>query len=331
MKDQISKIKFQNSIPAITGIGIFIFFVLTLPSCERNFIEDDLTGKRITILAPADQDTLSTASPLFWWNEIAGARNYRLQIVYPDFNAPQQLIYDTLVEGDRIYPVLVPGYTYQWRIRPENGSSQGDWTLRNLTIDSTVSLSTQNILISSPASNSYATSSSTISFAWNAISGINFYRIEITNTTSGATVSSTTTSVNSFSYTFPQGEYAFSVRAENNTSFTPWAQRTFSVDQTAPTAPVLVSPANAAFYSTVPSTQVFDWTNAADALTDSLYIGTDSTFTGGIQAALLLNSSQSNYSWTGAQSSTIYFWRVRSTDAAGNRSNYSSTFKFTVN
>jgi hypothetical protein len=305
--------------------------ILLFGGCRKDFIESDLSGKLVSILAPADEDTVSTTTPLFWWNEIEGTRNYHIQVVYPDFTSPQILLYDTLVDADRFYPNLNPGYTYHWRIRPENSSSNGDWVTRSLTIDSTVSLSAQSVVITSPATNGYATSLSTVSFVWNAISGITFYRIDITNTTSGTNVTSTTTTLNTFSYTFPQGNYSFSVRAENATSFTPWSIRTFSIDQTAPTAPQLIAPAHLTFYPTPPSLVNFDWSSATDALTDSLYISTDSTFTTGIQSAVLLNSSQSAYTWTGAQASTVYYWRVRSMDAAGNRSNYSTTFKFTDN
>jgi hypothetical protein len=313
-------------------LAILFFFALILfTACRKDFIESDLTGKILVILAPSNQDTVSTTTPLFWWNELEGARHYHLQIIYPDFNSPQTLVYDTLIEDDRFYPTLAPGATYHWRIRPENSVYEGEWVTRSITIDSTVSLNAQTVVITSPASNGYATSNSNISFTWNSIPGAALYRIDIINTTSGSNVTTTTTTVNAFSYTFPQGNYSFSIRAENSTSFTPWSARTFSIDQTAPTAPQLIAPANTTFYPTPPAFINFDWSSATDALTDSLYISTDSTFTTGIQAALLLNSSQSNYAWTGAQASTVYYWRVRSIDAAGNRSNYSTIFKFTDN
>lgn len=300
-------------------------------SCRKDFIESDLNGKLVAVLAPADEDTVSTTTPLFWWNELEGTRSYHLQIVYPDFISPQALLYDTLVDADRFYPDLSPGRTYHWRIRPENSSSHGDWNTRSLTIDSTVSLSAQSVVITSPAMNGYATPNSSVSFLWNTTTGATLYRIDITNTTNGANVTTTTTTLNTFSYTFPQGNYSFRVRAENATSFTSWTTRTFSIDQTAPTAPQLIAPAHLMFYGSPPATINFDWSSATDALTDSLYISTDSSFATGIQTAVLLNASQSAYSWAGAQAATIYYWRARSMDAAGNRSNYSSTFKFIVN
>lgn len=308
-----------------------ILCTVLVASCEHDFIEDDLTGKIVSIIAPADQDTVSTSSPIFWWNEISGARSYRLQIVYPDFNTPQQLLYDTAITGDRFYPSLQAGYTYQWRIRPENGSSEGDWVTRTLTIDSSVSLVNQTLVITNPATNGTSSASSTVNFNWNTVSAATFYRLEITNTTTGVSAASTTTTLNGFSITLAQGSYELKVRAENAASFTAWSYRTFTIDLTAPSVPVLVAPANNTFYSTAPSSILFDWTNSTDAYTDSLEISTDSTFATGIQLQTLLSASQSTYTWSAVQAQTTYFWRVRSIDAAGNKSNYSSVFKFIVN
>lgn len=305
--------------------------LLFVTSCEQDFIEDDLTGKIVTVLAPADNDTTATATPLFWWNELSGALTYRIQIVYPDFTAPQQLLYDTAVSGDRFYPALVPGNTYYWRIRPENGSSEGDWITRRLTIDSSVSLSSQSVIITLPATNGTATATSTVSFTWNTVSGATFYRTDITNTSTGANVASNTTTVNNFTTTLAQGNYEFRVRAENTNSFTSWSSRTFSIDQSAPTVPQLIFPADNAYYASTPSSIVFDWSNDATASTDSLEIATDSLFTSGIVLQILQSATQSNYTWTGAQASTTYFWRVRSIDLAGNKSNYSSIFSIIVN
>lgn len=305
--------------------------VFFLNACEHDFIEDDLTGKIVSVMAPADDDTVESAVPLFWWSEINGARTYRLQIVYPDFDAPQQLLYDTAVEGDRFYPSLVPGNTYYWRIRPENGSSEGDWVTRRLTVDSSTSLANQNVVITLPAANGYATASSSVPFSWNAMSAASYYRLEIVNTATAASVISTTVTTTSYQYTLAQGNYELKVRAENSASFTAWSTRTFSVDQTAPVTPTLIAPADNSFFTSVPSTLTFDWTSSSDALTDSLFVSTDSTFASGNILALALSATQGGYNWTGALGGTVYFWKVRSVDSAGNRSNYSAVYRFDVN
>ncbi|HTF04831.1 MAG TPA: hypothetical protein VK826_12435 [Bacteroidia bacterium] len=305
--------------------------VLLFVACEHDFIEDDLTGKTVTILAPAADDTVATSSPIFWWNEIAGARSYRVQIVLPDFTSPQQLVYDTAVVGDRFYPSLIAGSTYYWRIRPENGSSEGDWITRRITVDSSVSLANQTVTITLPASNNTSTSSGTVPFSWNSVAGAQLYRMDVTNTTSGANVVTTTSTVNNYTATLAQGNYEFRVRAENSSSFTAWSTRTFSVDQAAPTVPLLIFPADDAFYASAPSAIAFDWGNSTDAFTDSLEVATDSTFSTGVVLAVSLSATQSTYTWTGVQGNFTYFWRVRSFDAAGNASNYSAIFRFDVN
>lgn len=312
----------------------FLFLIpiaLLCYSCEDDFIEDDLTGKMVTILAPADNDTVSTSTPLYWWSEIDGARTYRIQIVYPDFNAPQQLLYDTSVSGDRFYPSLSPGNSYAWRIRPENGSSEGEWITRRITVDSSVSLSAQTVIITQPSANNSSSSSSSMLLTWNTVTAASLYRIELTNLTSGTLITSTTTTLNSYSIVLAQGSYEFRVRAENSSSITAWSSRLFTIDQTAPTIPVLVFPADNAFYASAPGSITFDWTSSNDAYTDSLEVATDSTFASGIVLQLQLSASQGFYPWTGAQSATTYFWRVRSQDLAGNRSNNSAVFRFIVN
>ncbi len=312
-------------------LPLFIFALLILNSCEHDFIEDDLTGILVSVIAPSDDDTVQVASPLFWWNEIEGARGYRLQIVYPDFSSPQQLVYDTLIDGDRFYPDLSPGNTYYWRLRPENGSSEGEWLTRRLTVDSSVSLANQTIVITSPMSNGFATSNSSVAFTWNSLSAASYYRVEIVNTATTATVVATTLTTNSYQYTLSQGNYELRVRGENSSSFTQWSSRTFIVDQTAPVAPALVTPVDNSFYATVPSTLAFDWTSGSDSQIDSLFISTDSTFTTASVLELALGAAQGGYNWTGALASTVYFWRVRSVDAAGNLSNYSAVYRFDVN
>jgi hypothetical protein len=313
-----------------TNIALLLLFVL-LSSCEHDFIEDDLSGITVSVIAPTDNDTVQSATPLFWWNEIDGARSYRVQIVYPDFYAPQQLLFDTAVEGDRFLPDLQPGLTYEWRIRPENGSSEGDWVIRTLTIDSTISLSNQSVVITTPATNGFSTAFSTVAFTWNQINSATYYRVEIINTSTSAVVVSTTVTSTSYAYTLAQGSYEFNVRAENSNSFSPWSSRLFSVDQTAPVTPVLVAPTDNSFFTTPPTTLTFDWTSDSDALIDSLFVSTDSTFGNINVLQLALSASQGGYNWTGALSGTVYFWRVRSTDAAGNISNYSATYRFDVN
>lgn len=299
--------------------------VLLFSSCSKDFIEGDLSGKTVTILAPADNDTVATSTPFFWWQEISDARTYRLQIAQPSFAAPQQLLYDTAVAGDRFYPSLQPG-AYEWRIRPENGSSEGDYVTRTLTIDSSAGLSTQQVIFSAPLTNPFYTSSTNVSFAWNTISGASFYRIDVIDSANGSSVVSTTSLSPAFNYVFAQGTYRIMVRAENSTSFSPYTSRVFIVDTNAPTASAPQSPANSV--TGLSTTVNFTWiAQSSDRIGDSLLVSSDSTFA---TTALALYTTSQSYSGFAASSLTTYYWKLKTRDNAGNWSGYSARFKFST-
>jgi Asp-tRNA(Asn)/Glu-tRNA(Gln) amidotransferase A subunit family amidase len=312
---------------------IVIFLVFAFAACTNDYIVGDLTGKRVNILAPADSSTATTTSPLFWWSEINDATGYRIQIAFPNFTAPQQLVYDTLVSGDRFNPVLSAGRSYTWRIRPENGATEGDWVTRLIRIDSTISLSQQTVVITNPAVNA-SLQSGTVTFTWNALAQADLYRIELRNTVTQAILDNITVTATAWTKTgLADGSYQLKVRAENSVTseVTPYSSRNFTIDQNGPAAPTLTAPANSTTIF-LPTAVQLNWTSAADAVRDSLFISTDSTFA--TQTVFGFSSpAPLPYTWTGAQNtgSGYYYWRVRSYDAAGNFGTYSTRFRFRVN
>jgi len=315
--------KLRRFLPAAGGTFLCL---LLLNACSKDFIEYDLSGKTVTVLAPADGDTVNSPTPLFWWEEIADARDYRVQIVWPSFAAPQQLLYDTAVAGDRFYPSLQPGFTYEWRIRPENGSSTGNYVTRTLTVDSSAGLTNAQISFTAPAANPYYTNSTNVSYSWNSISNATFYRIEVIDSSNGSTFVSTTSTIPNFNYVYPAGMYRIQVRAENGTSFSPYASRVFIVDQASPTVSAPQSPADNAF--NVPTIVNFTWiAQASDRYGDSLLVSTDSTF---VTSSLSVFTTAQSYANFSASAATTYYWRLRTRDNAGNWSGYSSRFKFST-
>lgn len=300
-----------------------LFVPLTWAGCSKDFVEGDLSGKTVVILAPADNDTVNTSTPLFWWEEISDARTYRLQIVQPDFTAPQQILYDTAITGDRFYASLQPG-TYTWRLRPENGYTQGDYVTRTLTIDSSSGLSNQQIVFTTPAANPYYTNNTAMTFGWNAVSGASFYRVDVIDSSDQSVEVSTTSLINAFNYTFPAGTYRIQVRAENSTSFSAYTSRVFVIDTQAPTASVPQSPANNAIAQ--PALINFTWIGqSSDRLGDTLLVSTDSSFVNNVQR---FYTTATSYTGFNTSSNTTYYWKLRTRDAAGNWSGYSTRFKF---
>jgi hypothetical protein len=221
--------------------------------------------------------------------------------------------------------VLVPG-TYQWRIRALNGSSATPYVVRTLTIDSTTDLSSQTIILNSPANN-YATNASTVTFTCYGLYNATSYRWALKTHASGFTGSlvlpehlESDTSVTITGLT--EGYYDWGMRGETSLSSTLYASRSIYIDFTAPVTPSLDLPANGNT-ATGPGFNL-SWIHATDTgspLYDSVYIYNNAALTGITRTYKITSST--NVSDT--LSNGTYYWRVKTFDKAGNASGFSGS------
>lgn len=110
--------------------------------------------------------------------------------------------------------------------------------------------------------------------------------------------------------------YYWRVRAENQglQSFTTWQTRRFTLDQTAPSTPILTAPANQDTLSLSTDNLILEWTPATDADLDTLYIYADL-----LRDTLLFIQPMTETSYDLNQSSLSldnedYYWQLRSID-----------------
>jgi hypothetical protein len=292
-----------------------------LSSCE-DFFEPNLEKKDVTIIAPANNTVSTSFTQTFWWEELKGAEKYTLQIVRPSFSSVQQLILDTNVTSNKFSYTLQPG-TYQWRLQAINNSSETPFVTYTLTIDSTLNLSGQTLVLSSP-SDGYYTSEMQHNFSWLAMPNADAYIFQIFTSTGTPVGNAQATSSTGLSHTFiTEGTFKWRVFAQNAFSSSAYSERTITIDTTALPAPVLVSPANGA---TEPVPVQLSWTSNSASVQDNLTIYADTNMTTLIKDTL---TTLSTYNFFGT-STEDYFWRVRSKDAAGNWSSFSTTRKLIV-
>lgn len=128
------------------------------------------------------------------------------------------------------------------------------------------------------------------------------------------------------------GTYTWRVRAQNSDYETVYTVSSFQVDGddeldvTPPNTPQLAAPANGASLSQ--SSVSFTWTRediTGTAERDSIYIFSDESLTNLTSKALGANKT-----YTTSLTSGTFYWYVRAFDAAGNQSDPSSTFNFTI-
>jgi hypothetical protein len=310
------------------SIVISLLAVFYLIACQKDFIVKDIKDKSLTVLAPANNTVTTSNQISFWWEELDGAEKYNIQIVKPSFTNIIKLVADTNVKGTRFNMTLTPG-VYQWRIKGVNAGGSTPYQIYSFTIDSTSNLSGQLVSNVTPT-NSTITGNKRVAFSWNSLNAALQYQIQILNSSSGI-VKDTTTTLTTYTYSLPNvsASYSYKVRALNSTSVSQYnTPFTFTIDVTPPAAPTLSIPINA---SLVTATNSLTWVRSGtDVVFDSVFVANDSLFTSIVSTTktfsqtIVINTLQNAPTVT----NVFYWWRVRSVDAAGNRSGFSNQAKF---
>lgn len=307
--------------------------IITILICIAAFscgiiMETDLSDENVTLIAPADCTITTVQTHTFWWDYLADALKYNLQIVSPDFRSTLRLVADTNLSGNTFISTLAPG-SYEWRVTAYNESSYSDCDTFRLYIDTLSGLSNQYVVLTSPLNNSYLNKTD-IQFGWQPLVGATSYILEIRDSTwnYNQTIFSTPwLSETNYSYNnFQEGVYSWGVFAYDASSNTNSNVSTavFTIDKTAPEEPTFTSPANGDTLDTSPYN--LEWTHPLASLasiTDSLVISSDSLFND--PDIYILNTTVFSLS---SMEDGKYFAKVKSFDAAGNQGGYSQPRKF---
>lgn len=302
---------------------LFCCSFLFLFACEDVVLEHDISDKEMTLIAPVNNAQLFSTGVSFTWELVEGAEKYHLQIAKPNFDNPIQIVLDTIVSANTFTSQLNVG-NYEWRVQAINGNYVTPYKSRLFTIVSNSDFQNNTVILTSPGNN-LNTNTSTQNLSWQSIIGATSYQVQIYDS-SNTVINDQNTSNTALSYTFPQGSYSWRVRATNGVNQTLYTSRSILVDTTNPNTPVLSSPVNGS--ATTNTSISFQWSRAAiagSAERDEISIYTDSALTN-LQLTAVVNNPYTTTLPTGT-----YYWFVKAYDAAGNMSNRSAVFSFTIN
>ncbi|MBN8696058.1 MAG: hypothetical protein J0L87_05975 [Bacteroidetes bacterium] len=289
-------------------------------SCD-DFLERELSGQSVVVLAPLDNTVSSNYTQSFWWEELKGASKYKLQIVKSSFVSIQELIVDTVIVETQFSYTLQPG-SYQWRLRGENSVSVSDYITYNLTIDSSLNLGNQTLLLNTPLDN-LATNSLTQSFTWYAMPNATSYLFGVFNQSGVQIGNYQSTSLLTSNYTFPsEGVYKWRVIAQNNQSVSPYSERLITIDTTKPSVPIITFlPFNdTTSFDPVPLT----WNSVEANANYHVFISSDSSFVSYFDTI----TSALSYDFYNSNIGQFYYWKVKTIDNAGNLSAFSVIKRF---
>jgi hypothetical protein len=316
---------------------LFVVFIsLSIMSCS-DIIETDIRKSTVNILAPSQGAVTPILRQTFAWAAVTGAEKYHLQCVFNSFDSATVFVFDTTITNTKYSYTLTPG-KYQWRVQAVNNGYTGPYTnpAISFVIDTSSNLGIQTITLVSPANGAYS-NLNIQTLAWDNISVADSFIIQVSTTNfasngyflqrkiakNGAGSTTDTVIVD-----LAQNTYQWRVQGKNSSSYTPFSSVwSFIIQQTAPAAPTLVSPINNTTVATTVTS--FSWTrNATDVAFDSLYVYRSDSIT--IVSGFPKQITSTSYQTSTLQNDSTFYWRVKSTDKAGNTGSFPTKAKFNI-
>ena len=303
---------------------LYAGLLLLIIGCDDVF-EEDIEDEMVTIISPDDLTTIESNAVEFRWNEIEGAKGYRIQVTRVE---TQRNVLDSLVEGDRFAYGLDPG-VYRWQMRAENFAYETPYTAaRTFTLETSDNLENQEVFLNSP-SDGHATNGGSILLTWNRILAADRYVLEVDRSRQNNTETIINEeNITRTSYTLDganfeqEGIYTWRVKAVNETTNTEtlFKSRTILLDKQDPNRPTLSSPNADA--SLTNRTVNFSWSLGTDTgevttpLRSTIQISSDQNFaSGSIIRSETIDDVSYEFTFT---SGGEYYWRIIAVDAATN-------------
>ncbi|MBI3787126.1 MAG: fibronectin type III domain-containing protein, partial [Ignavibacteriales bacterium] len=276
-----------------------------------------------TLFAPNDGATGVAISPTLQWMRSALATSYRVQVSQNSSFTIMVFEDSTVADTARQVGPLATSTTYFWRVSAKNsGGASAFSTSRNFT-----TIFGEPTLIAPP--NGAANITLTPTLSWTASSGATSYHVQLSTVSSFASIVTEDSAVAGTSKTvgpLASGTtYFWRVRARNAGATSAFSSVGSFTTITPPAVPTLLSPTEGA--TNQPTTLTLIWRPSFNASTYHLQISTASDFSSTVtdQSAL----ADTSFTIVGLQKSTLHFWRVRASNAAG-ASSFSPTRQFTT-
>lgn len=316
----------QGALKCALLIGVLVSGMM---ACS-DFTEEDLENDKVTLLGPADAVSTETQTLTFWWDLVKGADSYRLQIADPDFDGIVRLVLDTLLSKNQFEHTLYPG-NFEWRVRAENSAYKSEYFSRTLTIKEAVDIKKQKVVLVSPEKDAKLKVKQ-VEFDWNGLSIAHEYQFELhEDSWSGEDVfEPKKLEETKLTLVLEEGQYAWGVLARDTVKKeeTPYTYRNIVIDLTAPNKPVLSSPSDKGNVNGLK--QSLSWTHEASkeltAVKFVVQIYSDQKLDTLLKEAEV-SSKQYEYTFSGTGT---YYWRVQAVDEAGNESEFTSAFSFSI-
>jgi hypothetical protein len=263
------------------------------------------------LVAPVDVAVNISTSPTLTWNASIGAATYRLQVSTSNLFATTLFDDSTITGTSQIMASLTTGTTYYWRVNAKNVAGTSAYSARSFTV---IAPGTPTLVAPVDSAVNVSTSPTLI---WNAVSGANSYRLQVSTSNTFATTvydDSTRTSTSQLiSGLNVATTYYWRVNSKISSGTSAYSTVWRFTTIAPPAAPVLIAPLDAA--QNQPTSLTLSWNASVGASTYRLQISTSSLFTSTIYNDSTITGTSQPI--TGLLVGTTYYWRVNAKNTAG--------------
>lgn len=288
-----------------------------------------------TLITPASGSTATvlnyppTAVPVFEWEPVPGATQYRIQIDDDSCAFSVEIRYDIVTPNTKYIPIsnakFADNTNWCWRVRVETPTPAGVWSeLRPFTKDWGTTGNAPTLL--SPPSGANVEFFEDPIFSWSPVTGAADYLLKLDNDSNCGSPSTTYTTLSTsynLSTRLANGTYYWCVTPRDAAGRNGLTSEVRQITVGYAQIPQLLEPAD---FSTPVYTPVFRWTAVKGAISYNLHYSTEEDFAN----KTTINTKQTTYTLGGSlPNDQTYYWRVAAVYGGNVEGPYSSAWRFT--